>query len=113
LRAIDACSGHAITKLALRMTPHVFVRPGELRRAEWSEFDFDRSIWSIPAEKMKMRWPHKVPLSRQVLAILAELHPLTGHCPNVFPAFHTWKRPMGTDRSSCSGIPPPPSPATF
>jgi len=94
LRAIDACSGHAITKLALRMTPHVFVRPGELRRAEWSEFDFDRAIWSIPAEKMKMRWPHKVPLSRQVLAILEEVHPLTGHTPYVFPAFHTWKRPM-------------------
>ncbi len=94
MRAIDLCSGHAITRFALRMTPHVFVRPGELRRAEWSEFDFDRAIWSIPAEKMKMRWPHKVPLSRQVLQILEELHPLTGHGPYVFPAFHTWKRPM-------------------
>ncbi len=76
------------------MTPHVFVRPGELRRAEWSEFDFERSVWSIPAEKMKMRWPHKVPLSRQVLAILEEVRPLTGHSPYVFPAFHTWKRSM-------------------
>ncbi|BAV65661.1 tyrosine-type recombinase/integrase [Sphingobium cloacae] len=94
MRAIELCSGHAITRFALRMTPHVFVRPGELRRAEWSEFDFDRAIWSIPAEKMKMRWPHKVPLSRQVLQILEELHPLTGHGPYVFPAFHTWKRPM-------------------
>jgi integrase len=72
LRAIEEYSGQAITKFALRMTPHVFVRPGELRRAEWSEFDFDRSVWSIPAEKMKMRWPHKVPLSLQVLAILEE-----------------------------------------
>ena len=94
MRAIELCSGHAITRFALRMTPHVFVRPGELRHAEWSEFDFDRAIWSIPAEKMKMRWPHKVPLSRQVLAILEELRPLTGHASYVFPAFHTWKRPM-------------------
>jgi integrase len=85
LRAIEEYSGQAITKFALRMTPHVFVRPGELRRAEWSEFDFERAVWSIPAEKMKMRWPHKVPLSRQVLAILEELRPLTGHSPYVFP----------------------------
>lgn len=94
LRSIEECSGQAITRFALRMTPHVFVRPGELRRAEWTEFDFERSVWSIPAEKMKMRWPHKVPLSRQVLAILEEVRPLTGHSPYVFPAFHTWKRPM-------------------
>ncbi|MEP7007335.1 MAG: integrase arm-type DNA-binding domain-containing protein [Sphingomonas bacterium] len=94
LRAIEEYSGQAITKFALQMTPHVFVRPGELRRAEWSEFDFERSVWSIPAEKMKMRWPHKVPLSRQVLAILEEVRPLTGHSPYVFPAFHTWKRSM-------------------
>jgi integrase len=94
LRCIEECSGQAITRYALRMTPHVFVRPGELRHAEWAEFDFDRAVWSIPAEKMKMRWPHKVPLSRQVLAILEELKPLTGHSPYVFPAFHTWKRPM-------------------
>jgi integrase len=94
LRAIDECSGYGVTKLALRMTPHVFVRPGELRQAEWSEIDFDKAIWSIPAEKMKMRWPHRVPLSRQVLGILEELRPLTGHAPYVFPAFHTWKRPM-------------------
>jgi integrase len=94
MRAIEGAAGHKITKFALRMTPHVFVRPGELRRAEWSEFDFDRAIWSIPAEKMKMRWPHQVPLSRQVLDLLDQLRPLTGHSPYVFPAFHTWKRPM-------------------
>jgi integrase len=94
MRAIEDASGHAITKFALRMTPHVFVRPGELRRAEWLEFDFDKAVWSIPAEKMKMRWPHQVPLSRQVLDLLDELRPLTGHSPYVFPAFHTWKRPM-------------------
>ena len=71
------------------MSPHVFVRPGELRQAEWAEFDFERAVWSIPAEKMKMRWPHQVPLSRQVLAILEELRALTGHRPYVFPAFRT------------------------
>lgn len=94
LRDIDDCPGYAITRLALRMTPHVFVRPGELRRAEWSEFDVERAVWSIPAEKMKMRWPHPVPLSRQVLDLLDEIRPLTGHSPYVFPASHTWKRPM-------------------
>jgi integrase len=94
LRSIEDYSGQAITKYALKMTPHVFVRPGELRRAEWTEFDFDQAVWSIPAEKMKMRWPHKVPLSRQVLELLEELRPLTGHSPYVFPAFHTWKKSM-------------------
>lgn len=94
LRDIDDFSGYGITRFALRMTPHVFVRPGELRRAEWSEFDFDRAVWSIPADKMKMRWPHQVPLSRQVLELLDEIRPLTGHSPYVFPACHTWKRPM-------------------
>jgi integrase len=94
LRDIDDFSGYGITRFALRVTPHVFVRPGELRRAEWSEFDFDRAVWSIPADKMKMRWPHQVPLSRQVLELLDEIRPLTGHSPYVFPACHTWKRPM-------------------
>lgn len=94
LRDIDDSAGSAITRFALRMTPHVFVRPGELRRAEWSEFDLERAVWSIPAEKMKMRWPHQVPLSRQVLDLLDEIRPLTGHSPYVFPALHTWKRPM-------------------
>jgi len=94
LREIEEFSGYGVTKFALRMTPHVFVRPGELRKAEWSEFDFDRAIWSIPAEKMKMRWPHQVPLSRQVLELLEELREITGRHSYVFPAFHTWKRPM-------------------
>lgn len=94
LRDIEDSAGSRITRFALRMTPHVFVRPGELRRAEWNEFDLERAVWSIPAEKMKMRWPHQVPLSRQVLDLLDEIRPLTGHSPYVFPALHTWKRPM-------------------
>lgn len=61
MRAIEGYSGHAITLFALKLSAHLFVRPGELRQAEWAEFDFDRSVWNIPAEKMKMRRPHRVP----------------------------------------------------
>jgi integrase len=94
LRAIDGYSGHAITLFALRLTPHLFVRPGELRHAEWSEFDFERAVWSIPAEKMKMRRPHRVPLSRQACRLLEELHPLTADGRYLFPSFRSVARPM-------------------
>lgn len=94
LRAIDAYSGHAITRLAMQVSPHVMARPGELRMAQWSEVEFDNAVWNIPAERMKMRRPHQVPLSRQVLAYLQELFALTGPDGFVFPAFHTWKRPL-------------------
>lgn len=94
LRAIDAYTGHAITRLAMQVSPHVMARPGELRMAEWSEFDLDNAVWKIPAERMKMRRPHEVPLSRQVLAYLHELFALTGPEGYVFPAFHTSRRPL-------------------
>lgn len=94
LRAIDAYTGHAITRLAMQVSPHVMARPGELRMAEWSEFDLDNAVWKIPAERMKMRRPHEVPLSRQVLAYLDELFTLTGPDGYVFPAFHTSRRPL-------------------
>lgn len=94
LRAIDAYTGNAITRLAVQITPHVMSRPGELRMADWSEFDLERAVWRIPAERMKMRRPHEIPLSRQVLDYLKELAPLTGPSGYVFPAFHTSKRPM-------------------
>jgi len=94
MRAIEGYSGHAITLLALKMTPHVFVRPGELRRAEWDEFDIEKKVWSIPAEKMKMRRPHRVPLSTQVMAILEELDALTGDGKYLFPSFRSRWRPM-------------------
>lgn len=94
LRAIEAYSGHAITLYALRLSAHLFVRPGELRHAEWTEFDFERSIWSIPAEKMKMRRPHRVPLSSQVTALFEQLWDLTGTGPYCFPSFRTGRRPM-------------------
>lgn len=94
LHAIDAYTGHAITRLAMQVSPHVMARPGELRMAEWSEFDLDKAVWKIPAERMKMRRPHDIPLSRQVLAYLEELFALTGPDGFVFPAFHTSRRPM-------------------
>ena len=78
LRAIDGYNGQPITLAALRLAPLLFVRPGELRRAEWSEFDLDGAEWRIPAAKMKMRLPHRVPLSRQAVAILRDLHRITG-----------------------------------
>ena len=94
LRSIDAYSGNAITRLAMKLSPHVMARPGEIRQARWSEFDFDKAVWKIPAERMKMRRPHAVPLSRQVLSFLSELQPLTGPDGYVFPAFHTSLRPL-------------------
>lgn len=94
LRAIDAYTGNEITRFALKVSPHVMARPGELRMAEWSEIDLERAVWKIPAERMKMRRPHEVPLSRQVVAYLQELFALTGPNGFVFPAFHTTRRPM-------------------
>jgi integrase len=94
LRSIDTYSGQAISRLAAQISPHVMARPGELRNAVWSEFDLDNAVWRIPAERMKMRRPHAIPLSRQVLAYLAELYPLTGPDGYVFPAFHTSRRPL-------------------
>jgi integrase len=94
LRAIDGFAGHELTRAALRLAPHVFVRPGELRQAEWQEFELDRALWSIPAAKTKMRRPHFVPLSRQSLDILVELKKLTGRFRFVFPSFQSLSRPM-------------------
>ena len=76
------------------MTPHVFARPGELHQAEWDECDIEKSVWSIPAEKMKMRRPHRVPLSKQVMAILEELDGLTGDGKYLFPSFRSRWRSM-------------------
>ena len=94
LRAIEGYEGNATTKLALRLAPHVFVRPGELRHAEWAEIDFDAAVWRIPAAKMKMRQEHAVPLSSQAIAILKEGEAVRGHSKYVFPALRTWLRPM-------------------
>jgi integrase len=94
LRAIDTFEGQPLTKLALQLTPHVFVRPGELRRAEWSEFDFETARWIIPAEKMKMRRPHTVPLSSQSIAILDAAKALSSGQRYVFSSLYPGNRPM-------------------
>jgi integrase len=70
------------------------VRPGELRKAEWTEFDFERGVWNVPAEKMKKRRPHRVPLSSQVVGLFEELWEHTGHGGYCFPSVRTGKRPM-------------------
>jgi integrase len=94
LRAIDGYEGHFITRCALRLAPLVFVRPGELRAAEWRELDLDTAEWRIPGSRMKMRAVHIIPLSQQAVAILRELHPLTGRGKYVFPSLRSGERPM-------------------
>jgi integrase len=94
LRALWGYQGTFIVQCALRLGPYLFVRPGELRHAEWSEFDLGRAEWQIPAEKMKMRDPHIVPLSRQAVECLRELHPLTGSGRYVFPSARSASRCM-------------------
>ena len=93
LRAIDSYKGSFVVKSALKLAPLVFVRPGELRRAEWSEIDLEKAEWNIPSSKMKMREPHLVPLSKQSIEILKELKMLTGAGRYVFPGI-TNERPM-------------------
>lgn len=94
LRAIDGYTGSAITRMAMRISPHVLLRPGELRLALWSDIDLDKAIWSIPAERMKMRRPHRVPLSRQVLLMLEELRECTVYWQYLFPARGKPRKPM-------------------
>jgi integrase len=110
MRALWGYEGSPVTALALRFAPLTFVRPGELRHAEWSEFDFDAQfsfkrtdgtdlivhapVWRIPALKMKMKEQHLVPLSRQALAVLETLRPLTGEGRYLFPSERTAERPM-------------------
>ena len=103
LRAIDGYEGQPITKLAMQLAPHVFVRPGELRHAEWNEFDFEGALWTIPAGKTKMRKDHLVPLSRQSIAILEDLHALAGPDGYVFPSIRSRKRPM-SDNTINAGL---------
>jgi integrase len=94
LRAIESYQGSIATKSALQLAPHVFVRPGELRNAEWSEIDFVRAQWRISAARMKMREEHIVPLSLQAIAILQELQPITGHGQYLFPGHRGKARTM-------------------
>jgi integrase len=94
LRAIDGFKGTFHVKCALRLSPMLFVRPGELRQMEWAEIDFEVEQWNIPAEKMKMKMAHIVPLCKQAVAILEELQPLTGAGRYVFPCHRSPLRPM-------------------
>ena len=94
LRAIDGFDGQLTTHAALRLAAYVFVRPGELRHAEWKEIDLDAAVWCISAEKTKMRRPHRVPLARQSLAILQELQDITGGGRWLFPSVRTFARPI-------------------
>lgn len=103
LRSIHGYEGQPITKLAMQMAPHVFVRPGELRHAEWAEFDLKGALWTIPASKTKMRKDHLVPLSRQAIAILEDIRTLSGPDGYVFPSIRSRKRPM-SDNTINAGL---------
>lgn len=94
MRSIFAYTGHPYTVAALKLSPLVFVRPGELRTAEWAEIDLDAAEWRIPGGKMKMKVDHLVPLSTQAVEILRGIQPITGHGQYVFPSLRTGERPM-------------------
>ena len=103
LRDIDAYTGNLIVRAALRMVPYVFVRPGELRWAEWSEFDLGGAEWRIPATKMKMRQVHIVPLARQVVDILEDLQQYTGGGRFLFPSMRANSAPI-SDMTLLAGL---------
>jgi integrase len=94
LRDIDCFTGQPVTHAALKLAPLVFVRPGELRGAEWSEIDMGGGMWRIPGVRMKMKVDHLVPLSTQAIVVLRGLQPLTGHGRYVFPSLRGASRPM-------------------
>jgi integrase len=94
LRAIDGYAGHPVVEAALKLAPLVFVRPGELRGAEWGEIDVAKAEWRIAAHRMKMREQHFVPLSRQAVAVLRELEPITGRTRYAFPSPRSSERPL-------------------
>jgi len=97
LRAIDDYQGDFTTAKALQLSPYVFVRPGELRKAEWIEVDFDAKQWIIPAEKMKMKRAHIVPLANQAIKILEDIQQLTSHRQYIFPSLRSPRRPMSNN----------------
>jgi integrase len=97
IRAIRGYTGSPSTQVALQLAPLVFVRPGELRTAEWSEFDLDAAEWRIPADKMKMRSPHFVPLSTQAVALLERLKPITSASKYLFHSERSKHRPMSAN----------------
>lgn len=94
LRAIHSYPGTLVVQSALKLLPMFFVRPGELRNAEWSEVDFDAKIWAIPGERMKLKLPHIVPLSRQAIEILQTLQTVTGGKRYIFPSHRSDTKPI-------------------
>jgi integrase len=96
LRAIDSFMGQPTTNAALQLMALLACRPGELRHASWAEFDLDGRVWDVPAERTKMRRPHRIPLAAQAVAILRALHPITGHgvAGLVFPGLRSVTRPI-------------------
>ena len=94
LRAIDSYGGDISICYALRILPYVFLRSQEIRGAEWAEFNFEAAEWIVPAERMKMKKPHTVPLARQVITLLEELRPVTGTGRYLFPSLHSASRPI-------------------
>ncbi len=94
LRAIEAFEGSSEVHAALRLLPHVFVRPGELRFAEWSDFDLEKAVWTIPPHKTKMRRAHSVPLSVQALAIIRSIEHDAEYSSYLFPSRTSVERPM-------------------
>ena len=97
LRNIDGYEGYFVTKCALKFAPLTFVRPGELRHAEWSEIDLEKSQWKIPGEKMKAKTNHIVPLSKQAKEVLEEIRPLTGNSRYIFPSVRGIHQPMSNN----------------
>jgi integrase len=101
LRSIDQYGARdPATKAALQLLPYVFVRSGELRGMEWSEIDFDTNTWNIPAERMKMKREHVVPLAPQAVAILRRMQPLTGTGKLVFPSQRARTEPLSENTLS-------------
>ncbi len=94
MNEIDVFEGQATTRIALKLLALLAQRPGEIRRAKWSEIDFVKKVWSIPADRMKMRRDHIVPLPDQALALLDELRRMNGNGEYLFPSLRTWTRPM-------------------
>jgi len=94
LRAIDAFGGNANTLAALRLLPHVFVRPGELRFAEWADIDVEKAVWTIPSHKTKMRRAHTIPLSHQAIKIIASIEHDAQYSRYLFPSLRSVDRPM-------------------
>jgi integrase len=95
LRALESYQGQPETRIALQLLAFTFVRSGELRNASWGEFDLDKAVWSIPAGRMKMKRPHRVPLAPQVIALLEELRSISlGRGPLLFPGQRSAERPI-------------------